>query len=59
MNEIIKEATEYVSFESEKIELEKIINDKINDKEMKELANSELIELYKKNKLNENKIKIF
>ena len=42
LNEIIKEASEYVSFESEKIDLEKIINDKINDKEMKELANSEL-----------------
>ncbi len=32
LNEIINEATEYVSFESEKIELEKIINDKLNDK---------------------------
>ena len=59
LNEIINEATEYVSFESEKIELEKIINDKLNDKEMKELANSELIELNKRNQLNENKIKIF
>jgi len=59
LNEIIKEATEYVSFESEKIELEKIINDKINDEEMKELANSELVELNKKNQLNETKIKIF
>ena len=59
LNEIIKEASEYVSFESEKIDLEKIINDKINDKEMKELANSELIELNKKNVFNETKIKIF
>ncbi len=59
LNEIINEATEYVSFESEKKELEKIINDKINDNEMKELANSELIELNKKNQLNETKIKIF
>ena len=59
LNEIIKEATEYVSFESEKIELEKIINDKIDDEEMKELANSELVELNKKNQLNETKIKIF
>ena len=42
-----------------KKELEKIINDKINDQEMKELANSELIELNKKNQLNETKIKIF
>ena len=31
LNEIINEATEYVSFESEKKELEKIINDKINE----------------------------
>ncbi len=59
LNEIINEATEYVSFESEKKELEKIINDKINDEEMKELANSELVELNKKNQLNETKIKIF
>jgi len=59
LNEIINEATEYVSFESEKIELEKIIDDKINDQEMKELANSELIELNKKNQLNETKIKFF
>ena len=59
LNEIINEATEYVSFDSEKKELEKIINDKIDDKEMKELANSELIELNKKNQLNETKIKIF
>ena len=59
LNEIINEATEYVSFESEKKELEKIINDKINDEEMKELANSELIELNKRNQLNETKIKIF
>ncbi len=59
LNEIIKEAKEYVSYESDKIDLEKIINDKINDKEMKELANSELIELNKKNKLHETKIKIF
>ncbi len=59
LNEIIKEAKEYVSYESDKIDLEKIINDKINDKEMKKLANSELIELNKKNKLHETKIKIF
>ena len=59
LNEIIKQAKEYVSFEDEKIELEKIINDKKNDKEMRELATSELSEINKKNELNEKEIKFF
>ena len=59
LNEIIKEAKEYASFEKDKIELEKIINDNNNEKEMKELAQFELNELIKKNKINEKKIKLF
>ena len=59
LNEVVKEAREYASYESEKNDLEKIINDKKNDKEIKELANLELIDLNKKNNLNEKKIKIF
>ena len=59
LNEVVKEAREYVSYESEKNDLEKIINDKKNDKEIKELANLELIDLNKKNNSNEKKIKIF
>ena len=59
LNEVVKEAREYVSYESEKNDLEKIINDKKNDKEIKEMANLELIDLNKKNKSNEKKIKIF
>ena len=59
LNEIIKQAKEYISFEDEKIELEKIINDKKNDKEMRELATSELSEINKKNELNEKEIKFF
>ncbi len=59
LNEVVKEAREYVSYESEKNDLEKIINDKKNDKEIKEMANLELIDLNKKNKSNEKKLKIF
>ena len=59
LNKIIKEAKEYESFEKDKIELEKIINDNNSEKEMKELAQFELNELIKKNKINEKKIKLF
>ena len=59
LNEIINESKEYLLFSKEKKELERIISDKENDKEMQELANSELIELIKKNELNEKKIKLF
>ena len=59
LNEIIKEVKEYESFEKDKIELEKIINDNNSEKEMEELAQFELNELIKKNKINEKKIKLF
>jgi len=59
LNEIIKEAKEYNSFEKEAKDIEKIINDQSADKEMKELAQLELGELIKKNKINEKKIKLF
>ncbi len=50
LNDIVKEAKEYSSFESEKKDLEKIINDNNNDTEMIELAQLELEELIKKMK---------
>ena len=59
LNDIVKEAKEYSSFESEKKELEKIINDNNSDDEMIELAKSELKDLIKKNEINEKKIKLF
>ena len=59
LNDIIKEAKEYNSFESDKKELEKIINDNNKDNEMLELAQSELNNLIKKNEINEKKIKLF
>ena len=59
LNDVIKEAEEYSSFEYEKKELEKIITDNNSDEEMIELAKSELNELIKKNEINEKKIKLF
>ena len=44
LNEIIKEANEYILFEKNKNELEKIANDAKNEKEIKDLAKLELEE---------------
>ena len=59
LNDIIKEAKEYLSFSKEKEELEKICLDKNSETEIKDLADFELSELIKKNQINENKIKLF
>ena len=59
LNEIINEATEYVSFESEKKELEKIINDSNSENEMTTMAIGELKELKKNHEINEKKLKLF
>ena len=59
LNDIINEANAFFSFEKNKNELEKLINDSNSDKEMKDLALNELNELEKNNKNNEKKIKLF
>ena len=59
LNEVIKEAKEYSSFNLDRKDLEKIINDKNSENEIKELAKSELEELIKKNEINEKKIKLY
>ena len=59
LNEIIKEAKDYISFEKNKNDLEKIINDASSDKEIKEIAYIELQEIIKQHKINEKKIKLF
>ena len=59
LNDIIEEANSYFNFKKNKDELEKLINDNDTDKEMKDLALSELNELEINNKLNEKKIKLF
>tara|TARA_Y100001970_G_C14240243_1_gene864450 strand:+ start:2397 stop:3473 length:1077 start_codon:yes stop_codon:yes gene_type:complete len=59
LNEIIKYALEYSNYKKNKKELEKIISDTENDKDMIELATSELETLNKNHQSSENKLKIF
>ena len=59
LSEIIKEAVSYFNFQKNKVELENLINDNDTDKEMKDLAISELNELEKNNESDEKKIKLF
>ena len=59
LNDIISEAKSYSSFESEKRDLEKIINDKKSDQEIKDLEQIELEQLVKKNEISENKFENF
>jgi len=59
ISEIIKEARAYLSFEKNKNDLEKIIKDKKSDKEMIDLANSELKKLLIQNRENEKRLKLF
>ena len=48
IGEIIDQAKGYLSFEKEKLDLEKIIEDKKSDEEMVQLAKKELDELLEK-----------
>ena len=56
LNSIIDEAKFYNSFQDEKNELEKIINDSSSDDDMKELAKSELSTLISKSEKVEKKL---
>ena len=59
LNEVINDAKFFTFFNIEKENLEKIINDKASDKDMIELANSELSELILKNEKVKKKLTIF
>ena len=59
VNEIIGIAKNYISFQVEKEELEKILNDSSGDEELKKMAELELIELQNKYEANEKKLKLF
>jgi len=56
---VINEARSYISFQKEKEELSKIIDEKNGDKAMIELADNELKELFKKNEEQEKILKVF
>ena len=59
INEIIGNAKDYISFQDEKEELEKILNDSSGDEELKKMAELELIELQNKHEINEKKLRLF
>ena len=59
LNDIISPAKNYLDFEKNKKDLQKIINDSNSDKDIKEMAELEFNELIKGNELNIKKIKLF
>ena len=59
LNDIVKYAKEYLSYQKDTEDLNNIINDKNSDKEMKDFAISELQKLKDKYNINEKKIKLF
>ena len=58
INEIVDIAKTYISFEVNKQELEKIIDDQSSDDELKKMAEIELTDLKSNHQINEKKIKI-
>ena len=59
LNEIINDAKNYVSYDDDQKDLEKIINDKESDDEIKLMAEQELADLKLNYNKNEKKLKFF
>ncbi len=59
LNEIIEGAKKFISFENDKLELEKILEDQSNDEEMIKMAEIELEDLKLQYEKNEKKLKLF
>ncbi len=59
LNEVVGNAKDYISFQTEKEELEKIVNDNSSDEELKKMAEIELLDLKLKHENNEKKLKLF
>ena len=59
VNEIIENAKNYISFENNKKEIEKILEDSAGDEELKSMAELELIQLQSQYEINEKKLKLF
>ena len=59
LNEIILEAKKYVSYEKDRSEIQKILDDKNSDTELLKMAESELNELKLENENNEKAQAIF
>jgi len=59
LNEIIEKAKKYISYEKDKTELKKILNDPSSDNEFKTMAEKELEDLKKEFENNEKNLKLF
>ena len=59
VNEIIDNAKKYISYDRDKKELEKILEDNTADQELKEMAELELSDLKSNFEVNEKKLKLF
>ena len=59
VNEIIENAKNYILFENNKKELEKIFNDNSSDEELRNMAEKELSDLQIQHEINEKKLKLF
>jgi peptide chain release factor 1 len=59
LNEIVHNAKKYASYKNDKIELEKILNDKNSDEELMKMAHAELSDLNSQFEKNEKKLKLF
>ena len=59
LNEIIEDAKKYISYEKEKIGLEKILEDQNTDEELLKMAQIELNNLNLQHEKNEKKLKLF
>ena len=59
LNEIIKIAKFYISFEKNKKEIQTILEDKNSDPEILKMAQAELVDLENQKEKNEKKLKLF
>ena len=59
LNEIIKNAKKYFSYEKDRLEIQKILDDKNSDTELIKMAEIELNDLKQENETNEKKLKMF
>ena len=59
INEIIDIAKKHISFENDKQELEKILNDQASDDELQKIAEAVLTDLNLHHQINEKKLKLF
>ncbi|WP_075501706.1 peptide chain release factor 1 [Candidatus Pelagibacter communis] len=59
LNEIISDAKKYISYEKDRSEIQKILDDKDSDIELIKMAETELNDLKLENENNEKKLKLF